>query len=97
MKFASSFIVSLPVVALAVVSLFGVTSTQGACSSTSTAKTCSQSEDRACTDTYTTCVNAAAAAADKAACQTCVDDYCSCYSKCGNSCDKQTLSSTCTQ
>jgi hypothetical protein len=62
-----------------------------ACSS----KTCSSSEESACTNAYTDCTNKAAAAADKAACQKCVDDYCSCYDKCGNSCDKNKLSSAC--
>lgn len=91
-----SFVVSLPIVALALVLLFGVTSTQVACSSTTdSAKTCSQSEDSACTGTYTTCVADAAASADKAACQKCVDDYCSCYDKCGNTCDKQKLAGQC--
>ena len=90
-----SFVVSLPVVALALVSLFGVTSTQAACSSSDTAKTCSQSEDDACTSTYSSCVATAAASADRVACQKCVDDYCACYSKCGNTCDKQKLAGQC--
>lgn len=62
-----------------------------ACSS----KTCSSSEESACTNTFTTCTNNAAASADKAACQKCVDDYCNCYSACGNTCDKAKLSAAC--
>ena len=88
-----SLMLSLPVIALALASVFGVTSTQVACSSTP--KTCSQSEDQACTDTYTTCISAASAAADKPACQKCIETYCSCYDKCGNSCDRQRLSGQC--
>ena len=88
-----SLFFSLPILALVVVSVFGVTATQAACSST--AKTCSSSEESSCTNTYSTCISAAAAAADKAACQKCVDDYCNCYDKCGNSCDKSKLSGQC--
>ena len=58
-------------------------------------KTCSASEESACTNTYTECTNKAAAAADKAACQKCVDDYCACYDGCGNKCDKAKLSTAC--
>ena len=87
-----SAVVSLPIFALVLASLFGVTSAQVACSS---AKVCSQSEESACTSTYSTCVAASAAAADRPACQKCVDDYCSCYDKCGNSCDKQKLAGQC--
>jgi hypothetical protein len=59
------------------------------------AGTCSASEDKACTDTFDSCTQAAAANADKAACQKCVDTYCNCYSACGNSCDRPKLSATC--
>jgi len=62
-----------------------------ACSS----KVCSSSEESACTNTYTDCVNKAAASADHAACLKCVDDYCTCYSSCGNTCDKSKLQGTC--
>ena len=59
------------------------------------AGTCSSSEDKACTDTFDTCTQTAAANADKAACQKCVDNYCNCYSACGNTCDRPKLSATC--
>ena len=64
---------------------------QAGCSS----KTCSSSEESACTNTFTDCTNKAAAAADKAACQKCVDNYCSCYDSCGNTCDRDKKSATC--
>src|SRR5438874_105716 len=48
--------------------LLGAGLFHAACSS----KTCSTSEEQACTSTYTDCVNKAAAAADKAACQKCI-------------------------
>jgi hypothetical protein len=81
--------VSVPTFALSILCMFGVTSAEVACSSS--AKTCTQSEDQACTDTYTTCISAAAANADLNACQKCNDDYCGCYDKCGTTCDKSKL------
>ena len=62
-----------------------------ACSS----KTCSSSEESACTNTFTDCSSKAAAIADHAACLKCVDNYCNCYSACGNTCDKSRLQGTC--
>jgi hypothetical protein len=59
------------------------------------ADVCSTSEEQACTSTYTTCTQAAAATADLAACQKCVTDYCNCYDACGNTCDEQTLNASC--
>lgn len=59
-------------------------------------KTCTSSEDNACTTTYTDCINKAAAATSLAQCQKCVDDYCACYNACGNTCDSAKLKSTCT-
>ncbi len=67
---------------------------QLACGSGS-AQTCSSSDEKSCTDTFNACVQKAAAAADRAACQTCVDNYCSCYSACGNTCDRPTLARQC--
>lgn len=66
----------------------GVTATQTACHST-----CSDSEERDCTNKYTECITAASAAADLAACDKCNADYCSCYDACGTTCDKSKLQS----
>lgn len=80
-------LVSAPIAFLSALAFFGATASEVACSS----KTCSSSEEQACTDKYTSCINAAAANADKAACDKCNSDYCSCYDSCGNSCDKSKL------
>jgi hypothetical protein len=82
---------SLSLVAIAIVGSLGVVTTQSACA----AKTCTTSEESACTNSYTTCVNEAAASADKGKCQQCVETYCSCYDSCGNSCDRDKLTGSC--
>ena len=85
-------LVSVAAVASVVLGSLGiVATTQTACSS----KTCSTSEEKACTDAYTTCTNEAAAAADKSKCQQCIDTYCSCYDSCGNTCDRDKVSGSC--
>jgi len=83
---------SLLFVAAGILFIAGSSATQVACSS----KTCSSSEDQACTNTYTTCITTAAAAASLAQCQKCVDDYCNCYNACGNTCDSAKLKGQCT-
>jgi hypothetical protein len=83
---------SFSFVCAVVVGSLGVVSVEAACSSA-----CSESEDKACSDTYSTCIQEAATAADLGKCQSCVDSYCSCYDKCGNTCEKDKLSTSCKQ
>lgn len=72
----------------AVLGTASVAATQTACSST-----CSDSEEKSCTEKYTSCISAAVAAADLNACTTCNNQYCDCYDACGTSCDKGSLRS----
>jgi len=83
-------------VAFAALLVVAIAPSQIACGGGSgSAGTCSANEDKACTDTFDTCTQNAAAASDKVACQKCVDNYCNCYSACGSSCDRTRLSATC--
>lgn len=76
-------------VVVAIVGSLGVSGLQTACSSV-----CSDSESKACDDTFISCTTAAAAAGGTG-CQKCADDYCACYDKCGSTCDKNKYAGTC--
>jgi hypothetical protein len=90
-KSLSKMFASVSLVVAVVIGSLGVITTETACS----ANTCSSAEESSCTNAYTSCVNEAAATADKAKCNSCIDTYCSCYDSCGNSCDRDKVAGSC--
>lgn len=73
-------------------SLGVVVTTQTGCSGT-----CSDEESAKCTQTFTDCTNAAAAAASRPQCEQCAKAYCDCYDDCGNECKPEEHQGTCAQ
>ena len=56
---------------------------------------CALSETQACDATYDTCIENAAATANRAACTQCAKNLCNCYDKCGTSCDENDYNGVC--
>lgn len=86
---------SLFVIGTIVVGSLGVVAvaaTQTGCSGT-----CSDDESAKCTETFTACTSAAAAAASRPQCEQCAKAYCDCYDDCGNDCKPEDHQGTCAQ
>ena len=91
LKSVVQMIASCALVVGVVAGTLGVAEVEMGCA----AKTCSSSEEQACTSAYTNCISEAAASADTNKCQQCIETYCSCYDSCGNSCDRGKLGGEC--
>jgi hypothetical protein len=68
----------------------GVVAVETGCSGT-----CSSSEEEACTNTFTTCIQRASETAKPEDCQACADNYCKCFDDCGSTCERDRVAGRC--